>query len=143
VKINKPKIGMVIRYSFLWGHEKQRGAIEGSKDRPCAIVVAAPVDEFGNVNVILAPITHSPPKDKEDSIILPPNVCKALGLDDKENWLRIDELNRFAWPGFDLRAIPNQETYEYGMLPQEIFEKLKAKIVERNKAKKVQVFKRD
>ena len=35
-----PKPGLVIRYSFLWSHERDRGAIEGSKDRPCAIVLA-------------------------------------------------------------------------------------------------------
>jgi len=57
-----PVPGMVIRYSFLWSSEKERGYEEGDKDRPCAVVVRA-----GNVGTgiqtYVLPITHSPPHD--------------------------------------------------------------------------------
>ena len=53
-----PKPGLVIRYSFLWSTEKAEGATEGSKDRPCAIIVAAQLDPSGEIQTIVAPITH-------------------------------------------------------------------------------------
>jgi len=130
------KPGLVIRYSFLWSHEQDAGAEEGAKDRPCAIVVAAPRRENGDISVIVAPITHAPPDDPADSIEPPPAICRSLGLDGHRHWLRLDELNRFAWPGFDLRAIPGRPgQYVYGMLPRSLFEGLRAAILERQKAK--------
>jgi hypothetical protein len=105
-----PRPGLVIRYSFLWSHEREEGADEGAKDRPSAIVVAAPRRENGDVVVIVAPITHAPPADPLDSIEIPRAICRSLGLDERSHWLRLDELNRFAWPGYDLRSIPGRET---------------------------------
>jgi hypothetical protein len=56
-----PKPGLVIRYSFLWSHEAAAGADEGSKDRPCAIIVATRMVD-GEVRTIVAPITHLEPR---------------------------------------------------------------------------------
>jgi len=138
------KPGLVIRYSFLWSHEQDAGAEEGAKDRPCAIVVAAPRRENGDISVIVAPITHAPPDDPADSIELPPAICRSLGLDGHRHWLRLDELNRFAWPGFDLRAIPGRPgQYVYGMLPRSLFEDLRTAILERQKAKAPRIQGRD
>ena len=125
----------MIRYSFLWSHEKDAGADEGSKDRPCAIVVAA-ASEGGDIRIIVAPITHAPLDDPSDSIEMPMGVSRALGLDGARHWLRLDELNRFTWPGFDLRPIPGSGgDYAYGMLPPELFEQLRAGILERQQVK--------
>jgi hypothetical protein len=139
-----PRPGLVIRYSFLWSDEKDAGADEGSKDRPAAIVVAAPRNEAGDVVVIVAPITHAPPDDPADSIEIAPAVCRSLGLDHQRHWLRLDELNRFAWPGYDLRAIPGRPgDYAYGMLPQPLYEQLRCGIIDRQKAKAPRVQRRD
>ena len=138
------KPGLVIRYSFLWSHEQDAGAEEGAKDRPCAIVVAAPRRENGDISVIVAPITHAPPDDPADSIELPPAICRSLGLDGHRHWLRLDELNRFAWPGFDLRVIPGRPgQYAYGMLPRSLFEDLRKAILERQKARAPRIQGRD
>lgn len=94
-----PKPGLVIRYSFLWSSEQATGATEGAKDRPCAIVVAARRDPKGDVQTIVAPITHRPPEDPGASIEIPAATCRHLGLDSGRHWLRLDELNRFAWLG--------------------------------------------
>ena len=40
-----PRPGLVIRYAYLWADEHRRGAEEGLKDRPCAIVAANQVIE--------------------------------------------------------------------------------------------------
>jgi len=50
-----PKPGLVIRYSFLWNNEKAKGTVEGSKDRPCAIVVAVKRTADGDIDTIVAP----------------------------------------------------------------------------------------
>lgn len=132
-----PKPGLVIRYSFLWSHEQDVGAEEGSKDRPCAIVVATRKGEHGDIRTLVAPITHAAPDDPMDSLEIPAPVAKALGLDGERHWLRLDELNRFSWPGYDLRTIPGRAgKYDYGMLPQPLFEALKQGILERQRAKR-------
>ena len=132
-----PKPGLIIRYSFLWSHEKEAGAEEAAKDRPCAIVVAARRDDDGDIRTLVVPITHSPPEDPADSIEIPASVANALGLDDERHWLRLDELNRFSWPGYDLRPMPGRPgKYDYGMLPREIFEQLKDGILARQRAKR-------
>ena len=130
-----PKPGLVIRYSFLWSHEQGAGADEAAKDRPCAIVVATRRGESRDIVVIVAPITHAPPDDPTASLLLPQPVARALGLDGQDHWLRLDELNRFAWPGYDLRTIPGRPgEYAYGMLPQALFEQLRAAILARQRA---------
>ncbi len=138
------KPGLVIRYSFLWSHEKDAGAEEGSKDRPCAIVVAAPRKDNGDIAVIVAPVTHARPDDPADSLEIPAAICRSLGLDGQGHWLRLDELNAFAWPGYDLRAIPGKPgEYAYGMLPKPLFEDLRTAILDRQKAKSQRVLRRD
>ena len=135
-----PRPGLVIRYSFLWSQEADAGADEAAKERPCAIVVAAPRDQNGDIRAIVAPITHSPPDDPLDSIEIPPDVCRLLNFDSGRHWLRLDELNRFAWPGHDLRPIPQRPgQYAYGVLPPGLFEALRRGILTRQKAKQLRI----
>jgi len=135
--------GLVVRYSFLWSHEHDAGHEEGAKERPCAIVVAVRAD-VGQTRVILAPITHRPPKDPLDSIEIPAQIRRALGLDDARQFLRLDELNRFVWPGFDLRPVPGRDgDAAYGMLPQALFERLRRGILDRQAAKRVRIMPRE
>ncbi|MBX3481899.1 hypothetical protein [Phenylobacterium sp.] len=128
MKLPEPRPGLVIRYSFLWSHEAAAGADEAAKDRPCAIVVAAAVGPQGGVVTIVAPITHAEPPEDAASQLLPAEAARALGLDDERHWIRLDELNRFLWPGYDLRPIPGADTCAYGMLPRPLFETVKQRI---------------
>lgn len=139
-----PKPGLVIRYSFLWSHDHDVGADEAAKDRPCAIVVASRRDADGGVMVIVAQITHAAPQDPTASIPIPSSTCRDLGLDSGNHWLRLDELNRFVWPGYDLRTIPGQAgVYAYGMLPKALFERLREGILARQQARAGRVLGRD
>lgn len=139
-----PKPGLVIRYGFLWSSEKSEGATEGAKDRPCAIVVATRCAPSGDILTIVAPITHRPPADVSTSIEIPSDICRLLGFDDGRHWIQVDELNRFAWPGFDLRPVPGQpERYDYGMLPPGLFRKLRDGILALQRARKGVVISRD
>ena len=139
-----PRVGLVIRYAFLWSHEAGRGAEEGRKDRPCVVVVAVRRQEAGEYQAIVAPITHEPPADPDSGIELAPDMSRLLGLDAGRQWLRFDELNRFTWPGFDLRPIPGRgRRWHYGMLPRPLFERLRSGILRRQATRAVRVANRD
>ena len=58
----EPVPGLVIRYSYLWAHEHERGQEEGVKDRPCAIILVT-TDEEGEKLVTVLPVTHAPASD--------------------------------------------------------------------------------
>lgn len=109
MSIPTPKPGLVIRYSFLWSSERERGSVEGAKDRRCAIVVAVPHGDDEQIRTVVAPITHSPPEEEDPrtSLEIPAAVCRSLGLDGVRHWVRFDELNRFTWPGYDVRPRPD------------------------------------
>jgi hypothetical protein len=144
VSFPAPRPGLVIRYSFLWSHERDAGAEEAAKDRPCAIVVAAARDASGEIRAIVAPITHRPPEDAAASLEIPPHVSRTLGLDSGRHWLRLDELNRFGWPGYDLRPIPGRAgEIAYGMLPADLFERLRQGILNLQGARRVHMQGRD
>ncbi|HWF00307.1 MAG TPA: hypothetical protein VG248_10965 [Caulobacteraceae bacterium] len=130
-----PRPGLVVRYAFLWSHEGEAGALEAAKARPCAIVVAVRRAKNGQILTLVAPITHAPPSERGDSIEIPARVARRLGLDAGRHWLRLDELNRFDWPGYDLRPIPGTvDRFDYGMLPKPLFEALRAAILDRHRA---------
>ncbi|OYR23003.1 hypothetical protein CEV31_0079 [Brucella thiophenivorans] len=63
-------------------------------------------------------------------------------MDSERHWIRFDELNRFTWPGYDLRPKPDG-TYQYGMLPRGLFEALRNGIVEVHRARRAQLVPRD
>ncbi len=63
-----------------------------------------------------------------------------LGLDGRRHWLRLDELNRFIWPGYDLRPLHGRPgEYAYGMLPPGLFEQLRKGVLDRQKFKKTRL----
>jgi len=134
----------VIRYSFLWSREARTGAAEGRKDRPCAIMVAAPRDRNGNVRVVVVPVTHAAPADPATAVALPPTVKASLGLDAAEpSRICLDELNVFAWPGYDFRPIPGTERYSYGVLPEGLFKQVRDGIVALRRAERTRQVLRD
>lgn len=118
----QPAAGLVICYSYLWHNEHRTGVEEGRKNRPCAIVITRK-DEMGDTSVLVVPITHSKPDAERNAVELPRKVCRRLGLDDEASWVITDEVNRFIWPGYDLRPISRDrpDQFHYGFLPVEIF----------------------
>jgi hypothetical protein len=128
MKLPDPAAGLVIRYSYLWRDEHLKGREEGVKDRPCAIIVALrQIDESDNVVVV--PITHSPPDDPESAMEIPRAIKKQLGLDGERSWAILGESNTFRWPGPDLRPIGGvlDDTVYYGALPPAFFAELRRK----------------
>lgn len=116
-----PVPGLIVGFSFLWSHEAALGLTEGRKDRPC--VVIATFDATQGKRAILAPITHTAPRDPAEAIALPAAIKSRIGLDDGDAWLVCSELNITNWPGFDLRPAAGRPAgvFHYGMLPPGLF----------------------
>ena len=125
-----PRPGLVICYAYLWADEHRRGADEGRKNRPCAIVAARQVVE-GREIITVVPITHTPPGDPQDAIELPPAIKAHLGLDDLPSWIMVTETNDFIWPGVNLRPVPGPRTdrFDFGMLPPRFFAHLRDRLL--------------
>jgi len=86
----------------------------------------AATDEDGDTKVYVAPITHSRPADPH-AVELPTTAKRHLGLDNAPSWIVTNELNRFIWPGYDLRPISraSPDVFAWGFLPVEIFAAVK------------------
>ena len=126
----EPVPGLVIRYSYLWADEHERGQEEGLKDRPCAIILVT-TNEEGEKLVTVLPMTHAPASDPALAVEIPAATKRRLGLDDARSWVVLTEANRFRWPGPDLRpAVPGDNaTVAYGPLPYALFEEIRHKFI--------------
>lgn len=133
-----PHPGLVIRYSYLWRREFEAGRDEGSKDRPCAVIMAL-IDEEGEQDVLVLPITHSPPADAADAIEIPAITKQRLQLDFDRSWIVLSEANRFLWPGPDLRPVPDRanKSVAYGVLPPRFFAIVRERYLARDRQQKI------
>jgi hypothetical protein len=133
-----PRPGLVICYSYLWAREHGRGAEEGIKNRPCAIVAARQLVEGREVVTVL-PITHTPPVDPADAVEIPSALKAHLGLDGLPSWVVITETNDFLWPGPDLSQIPSSSPprFDYGMLPPRFFTHLRDRVLQSHLQRKL------
>jgi hypothetical protein len=127
VGLPEPKPGLVIRYAYLWRDEARDGRIEGRKDRPCVVVLAAEETDGGLV-VTVAPITHAPPHRRDQAIEMPLSTCRRLGLDDDRSWIIASEVNRFIWPGPDLRPA-RRGAWAFGFVPRGVLLALRERMV--------------
>lgn len=133
-----PKPGLVIRYAYLWHDEHIQGREEGRKDRPCAVILST-VREQGETVVTVAPITHTPPRSSVEAVEIPRVTKQRLGLDADQSWVVVSEINRFSWPGPDIRLIDPRKPgeYAYGYLPPRLFTTIKHSLVTLAKALKL------
>lgn len=127
-----PTPGLVISYAYLWESEARSGREEGGKDRPCVIILAVE-DRDGDRIVHVAPLTHSPPRAAGEAVAMPPATKARLGLDDQPSWIVTSELNRFTWPGPDLRPVSRDrpDTFAFGSIPlallKQVIEQIRAR----------------
>jgi hypothetical protein len=136
VPLPAPELGLVISYAYLWNSEADEGQEEGLKRRPCALVLSAR-DDGGDTEVAVVPVTHRPPQRPEEAVEIPPAVKRRLGLDEARSWIVVSEINRFVWPGPDLRPVSSAEPerFAYGFLPpglfRQVLERFKATVAAR------------
>ena len=139
-----PEPGLVIPYAYLWRHEHRKGQEDGRKVRPAVIVLSVQSPKGGAPRVTVAPITHTPPTKDGEAIELPPRVKHALGLDDDRSWIVLDEVNQFAWPGYDLRPVlGSTDRFAYGFIPPKLYDTVIARILALAAARRVTEIPRD
>jgi mRNA-degrading endonuclease toxin of MazEF toxin-antitoxin module len=120
-----PEPGLVVCYEFLWADEAESGRTEGQKARPCIVVSVRRDAEAEEVWVAVVPLTHAPPADLELALEMPPILKDHLRLDAERSWVLLSEINYFAWPGHDLRQIPDRSgEFVYGQLPPGFYRRL-------------------
>ena len=137
-----PTPGLVVGYAYLWRDEALRGREEGRKDRPCVIVLSVQI-ENGQTVVTVAPVTHTPPAHPDSAIEIPAQTKKRLGLDTQRSWIIAADLNRFVWPGVDLRPVKRGSSdYSYGELPDALYRRLRDRVVALARASRAAVTRR-
>ena len=135
MSLPEPTPGLVIGYAYLWHQEAYHGREEGTKDRPCVIVLSTTRDESGST-VTVAPITHRPPSEPPSgptvAVELPAGTKRRLGLDAERSWVVVSEVNRFRWPGPDVRPIPGSDPprFSYGLLPAKLFLRIRQRLID-------------
>lgn len=140
----EPVPGLVVRYSYLWRREYERGQDEGVKDRPCAVVMVVTDSQRDKVVTVL-PVTHAPPDDTALAVEIPYATKQRLGLDSERSWVMLTEANRFVWPGPDLRMKdPNggPESVAFGLLPRALFKEISGKFGDAIEARIARVIRR-
>jgi len=115
-----PEPADVLSYSYLWAREAAEGEESGRKDRPVVVVVAA-IAQGSRTQLLVAPITHTAPERPADAMEIPFAVKRRLGLDAERSWIVLTELNRFIWPGPDVRIAPGQGSPLYDAIPDWLF----------------------
>lgn len=132
-----PQPGLVIWYSYLWELEARKGQEEGTKDRPCAIVLVV-LREGKHPVVRVLPITHTPPRNENEAIEIPASTKKRLGLDADRSWVVLTEANDFIWPGPDLRPQVSGDpaSVAIGFLPPKFMHALRVRLADLYKQKK-------
>ena len=133
----EPEPGLVISFNYLWRRERDQGLEHGRYPRPCAIVVAVRPDPDGPRIVTVVPITTKPPLADQPAVEIPAAIKRHLGLDaDIPSWAIVDELNEFAWPGFDLEPSASGEI-AYGFIPPKLYERIRLGLVEALRARRL------
>jgi hypothetical protein len=100
---------------------------EDRKSRPVVVVVATKI--IGDrTQLLVAPVTHSEPSESE-GIELPSPVKRHLRLDQQRSWIITTELNRFNWPGPDIRLASGGDDPFYGEIPAKLFEQMRSSIL--------------
>jgi mRNA-degrading endonuclease toxin of MazEF toxin-antitoxin module len=146
VKIKGPEPGLVIRYDFLWKQEVDRGQEYGVKERPCAIVLTSEPRNDGSRQVVVCPITHTPPDDAASAIEIPSRVSAHLKLDSQKSWIRTHEVNSFNWEEgrIPVGIVPADKDRDvFGFMPPKLYAQMRDQILALRRRRAVSIVRRD
>ena len=94
MKTNKPTVGDVWRYPYLWMWQAETGETEGRKPRPTLLTAVVPL-RTDVTRLYLLPITGSEPEADRDTLEIPVTEIRRAGLSEyKRLWIIFDEHNR-------------------------------------------------
>lgn len=105
-------------------------------------MVVARIERAASTLILVAPVTHTAPRQVGEAIEIPANVKKKLGLDRNRSWIMLNELNRFMWPGPDIRPVPGSDAPFYDALPDWLFERVRKGVLEQNARGRLKVTRR-
>ncbi|MGV2106458.1 hypothetical protein ACQZ4X_10380 [Agrobacterium vitis] len=94
----------------------------------------------------MVPITDSYPEvgEEAESLLIPEDICKAIGLDQDANYVRLCEVNQFTWPSDRLATLPHDPTRcDYGMVPEGFFLEISKKLAAIVRAQRMKTLKTD
>lgn len=142
----EPTPGLVINFDFLWKEEDQKGKKHGVKDRPCVLVLVTQPKENKSRQVVVCPITHTPPQSEETAVEIPYKVARHLELDHDQMWVKTHQINTMIW---DHNHIPfgvsqtKYSTWSYGVIPYALRKQILQQVQENSRTRSVGVVKRD
>jgi PemK-like, MazF-like toxin of type II toxin-antitoxin system len=133
----------VLSYVYLWAWEAEAGRDEGSKERPVVVILATQQRPHG-LEILVAPLTTRPPRSGTAAVEMPQRVRNHLGLGDSRSWIVVDELNRFTWPGPDIRPVRAAGDHSpfIGKIPGRLYEQVRAELAAVATAGRLKVTKR-
>ncbi|HEY8190675.1 MAG TPA: hypothetical protein VIF12_08310 [Micavibrio sp.] len=124
MKTPAPFPGLVIGYSYLWHHDYKLERDFSEKPATHGIVLSVE-EEVGDKIVIVAALADAKRKDGE-CIELPEATRVRLGLPSPRYWIILSEINRFVWPGPDLRSVSPLTDDGLSAIPPALFETVKS-----------------
>jgi len=130
VRLPEPEPGLVIRYSNLWLREHREGREEGTKDRPCAIVLAA--RNYGDGTQFRVSATHGRPENLAAALELPPAVNNIPASTRNAHGVALSKSNLFDWPAPGPRRVGYRDN-SFGrlwVLPPRRFAELRRRALE-------------
>jgi len=90
------------------------------------IVTAVIRKDTGETDVLVAPITHSSPREAEVAIEIPHKVRRHLGLDDERGYIIADEVNTVSWDDAGIVPVRPGQQWVYGRIPKGLYDQLRA-----------------
>ena len=92
------------------------------------MVVVAQIVTEDRTELLVAPVTHTAPSAGE-GVLIPRRDKRQLGLDSDPSWVVTTEMNRFIWPGPDVRVVSSGKTPLYGPIPAGLYDLIRAEIL--------------
>jgi hypothetical protein len=108
------------------------------------VVVLAARPRSQGTELLVVPVTSQPPRPGDAAVEIPARVRQHLGLTGERSWVVADELNRFTWPGPDIRPVRGKNDLGpfYGKIPAKLFEQVRTRLVAAAQAGRLKVTKR-
>ena len=121
-----PRPGLVVGYDFLFREQAAAGMENASKPHPAAIILVVAQGEQTRVSLVAISHSSPSPDDAPYRIKLTPTECRDMGLDARDQWVNLRDINAFDWPGYDLVRSAPGGGFVYGAMSKGTFVRLVA-----------------
>ena len=94
------------------------------------VVVVAIETRSHGTQLLVVPVTTRAPRAGDTAVEMPARVRHHLGLGEDRCWIVADEVNRFTWPGPDIRPMRRGDDINprYGAIPGKLFEQVRQRL---------------